>query len=254
MLEYFSTDPLFRKGVHTKLTFPITYAYSENFILPFSHDEAVHGKCSLLNKMPGEYDDKFAGFKAFMIYMMTHPGKKMLFMGTEFAQFIEWNEKRELDWLLLLYDKHRMTRDFVRELNHLYLDTEPFWCQDDSFDSFRWIDADNASDNVYTYLRLKTIGEKPEKLPVYLVVLNLSGRDFPAYDIGVPADRGECRLLIDTEEKAFGGSGRRDEVSEIKEGYVNGYEQHITIRLPHLSGAIYKLTACNRQSDKTRRE
>ncbi len=254
VLEYFSTDPLFRKGVHTKLTFPITYAYSENFILPFSHDEAVHGKCSLLNKMPGEYDDKFAGFKAFMIYMMTHPGKKMLFMGTEFAQFIEWNEKRELDWLLLLYDKHRMTRDFVRELNHLYLDTEPFWCQDDSFDSFRWIDADNASDNVYTYLRLKTIGEKPEKLPVYLVVLNLSGRDFPAYDIGVPADRGECSLLIDTEEKAFGGSGRRDEVSEIKEGYVNGYEQHITIRLPHLSGAIYKLTACNRQSDKTRRE
>lgn len=241
VLEYFSTDPIRRKDEHHKLTFSIAYAYSENFILPFSHDEAVHGKCSLLNKMPGAYDDKFAGFRAFMLYMMTHPGKKMLFMGTEFAQFIEWDEKRELDWLLLLYDKHRMTRDYVKALNHLYLETEAFWCQEDSFDSFRWIDADNAADNVYTYLRLKTIGDHPETEPAYLVALNLSGRDFPAYEIGVPPQADTCRLLIDTEEETYGGRGRRADEVPVQEGPVNGYDRHVTIALPRLSGVIYKL-------------
>ena len=257
-LDYFKADPLFRSGGHHKLTFAITYAYSENFILPISHDEVVHGKHSLLDKMPGEYNDKFAGFRAFMVFMMTHPGKKLTFMGTEFAQFIEWNEKQELDWVLMLYEKHKMTQNFVKALNHLYLRTKAFWSQDDSFDSFRWVDADNSSDNVFTYLRLQTIGHKPGPDPAYLVVLNLSGRDFESYDVGIP-DADSYRCLISTEDMAFGGRfknisatpGRKSLQVPVEEGAVNGYEQHITISLPKLSGAIYERVC---RSDKKRKK
>ncbi len=176
VLEYFQTDMLFRKGVHNKLTFAITYAYSENYILSISHDEVVHGKRSLLDKMPGEYDDKFAGLRSFYVYMFTHPGKKLNFMGSEFGQFIEWDEKKELDWMLLDYEKHRRTQDFVKELNHYYLSTPALWRGDDSPEGFTWIDADNSDDNVYTYIRRDTRGDGA----TLVVALNLSGRDFPS--------------------------------------------------------------------------
>ena len=233
-LSYFSTDPYFRSGIHNRLSFAITYAYSENFIMPVSHDEVVHGKCSLLNKMPGEYDDKFAGVRSFLVYMATHPGKMLTFMGTELAQFIEWDEKRELDWMLLDYEKHAKMHDFVKELNHYYLNTPALWAKDDSYDGFRWIDADNYKANVYTYYRTS---EGPEK-DVVLVALNLSGKDFPEYDIGVPA-ADHYAVAIDTDLKRAGGNAvRRKRVYKVVKGECNGYEQHITVPLPKLSAII----------------
>ncbi len=236
-LSYFKTDPFFRHGSHNRLTFASSYAYSENYILPISHDEVVHGKCSLVNKMPGEYDDKFAGMRSFLAFMMTHPGKKLTFMGTELAQFIEWDEKRELDWVLLDYEKHKKMQAFVKELNQYYLATPALWKRDDSFEGFHWIDADNYKDNVYTYYRTAAGPDKD----VVLVALNLSGRDFAEYDIGVPnADHYEC--VIDTDMKRAGGLGlRRKKKYKVTKGACNGYEQHITVALPKLSAIILEM-------------
>jgi 1,4-alpha-glucan branching enzyme len=226
-LEYFRTDMPYRAGVHNKLTFAITYAYSENFILPISHDEVVHEKCSLLSKMPGEYDDKFAGERAFLVYMMTHPGKKLLFMGQEFGQFTEWDEKKELDWMLLDYDQHAGLKEFVKELNHYYKDTEAMWKLDNTIEGFRWIDPDNANDNVYTYYRTSGEGD------IALVAINLSGRSFEEYDIGVP-DAEDYECVIDT----LNDRSRKGTMYKPEEGVCNGYEQHVTIPLPKLSAVI----------------
>jgi len=231
-LEYFQTDPLFRRGSHHKLTFSITYAWSENFILPISHDEVVHGKHSLLDKMPGDYDGKFAGLRAFFVYMMTHPGKKLLFMGSEFGQFIEWNEKQALDWLLLLYDKHRRIRDFVRELNQVYLENEAFWSMDNTWDGFAWIDADDMDRNVYSYCRFGADGQ------ACLCVLNLSGQEWRNVELGVPEGYAYERLL-DTDMKRFGGTGkRRKKTYKVIKGERNGQKQHLKLNLPPLSAII----------------
>ena len=229
-LEYFQTDAYFRKGSHNKLTFAITYAYSENFILPISHDEVVHGKRSLLDKMPGEYDDKFRQLKCFLVYMMTHPGKKLTFMGQEIGQFIEWDEKRELDWLLLEYDRHRENQQFVSKLNKYYLSRKALWFGDNDPDGFRWIDADNTDDNVYTYYRLT--GEDD----VTLVCLNLSGRDFEEYDIGVP-DAKDYKCVIDTTD----GAPREGKLFKTEEGDRNGHERYITVSLPKYSAMILEM-------------
>ena len=258
VLEYFRTDMLFRRGIHHKLTFALTYAYSENFILPISHDEVVHGKCSLLDKMPGDYEDKFAGYRSFLAFMYTHPGKKLNFMGSEFGQFTEWSEKHELDWMLLDYEKHAKAKDFVKELNHYYKENPALWRADDSYEGFRWIDADNADDNVYTYFRIDPEGtykrkghsgkkEEPEGCeaemaaagkPVTAVILNLSGKDYSDFDIGVP-NASYYIAKIDTDREEFGGTGLRTEDRyTVKEGKRNGFDHYITITLPKLSAVI----------------
>ena len=185
--------------------------------------------------MPGEYDEKFDGLRSFYVYMMTHPGKKLVFMGQEIAQFIEWDEKKELDWMLLDYEKHHKMQTFVRELNRYYLDTPAMWKRDDSFDGFIWIDADNAPDNVFTYMR--TDGKTTA-----VVALNLSGREFPVYDIGIP--KAACALpKIDSDMIRFGGTGsRRKRSYPVKKGACNGYDQHITLSLPARSGIILELS------------
>lgn len=235
-LEYFQADPLFRRGLHNKLTFSITYAWSENYILPISHDEVVHGKRSLLDKMPGSYDDKFAGLRAFLVYMMSHPGKMLLFMGCEFGQFIEWNEKQALDWLLLDYDRHRRLQGFLRELNHLYLEHPAFWSLDNSWEGFDWINADDMDRNVYSYLR------KDDRGQICLCVLNLSGQEWKNLWIGAP--RGTYEKIFDTDMKRFGGSGkRRKKQFRTVNGECDGQAQHIVLNLPPLSAIILERRA-----------
>nr|MCR5741588.1 1,4-alpha-glucan branching protein GlgB [Gammaproteobacteria bacterium] len=154
-LRYFSKDPIYRKYHQNLMTFSLVYAYSERFCLPLSHDEVVHGKHSLIDKMPGDYWQKFANFRALIGWMFTHPGKKLLFMGGEFAQFHEWKDKEELDWFLLQYDKHREAQRFVADMAHVYLAEKALYKGDDDKDSFRWIDASNYDQSVFSYYRIK---------------------------------------------------------------------------------------------------
>lgn len=200
MLDYMKLDPLWRKGSHNALTFSMTYAFSENFILPLSHDEVVHGKASLIGKMPGDYDDKFSGLRAFYMYMMAHPGKKLLFMGGEFAQFIEWDFRKGLDWLLLDYDRHRQMQDFVRTLNGYYRATAPLWQNDRDWDGFRWIQADDRDNSVIAFRRIDRRGRE------VLVLCNFCPVLRTGYRIGVPRS-GFYYAALSSDAPAFGGTG-----------------------------------------------
>ncbi len=199
MFEYVQCDPMWRSHNHSKLTFPMMYAYSENYILPVSHDEVVHGKKSLLDKQFGPYEQKFNGMRAFLTYMMTFPGKKLLFMGQEFGQFREWDYENQLEWFMLDYHKHRELKNFVATLNHLYLDTPAMWEIDTSWDGFEWIYADDAARNVVAYKRKDRSGGE-----IYAVV-NFSGSTWTDYKIPVPV-RGKYSVLINSDWTDFGGS------------------------------------------------
>lgn len=179
-LSYAKADPIYRGGMHNNLTFSLTYAFSENYILPVSHDEVVHGKCSLIEKMPGYYGMKFAGFRNYLMNMYGHPGKKLLFMGTEFAQFIEWNYEQELDWLLLDYPAHSETQKFVAELNDFYLKHPAMWQQDCSFDGYEWLVVDDNDQNVIVYSRKSADGE------TVICVINFSACQYSGYTFGCP--------------------------------------------------------------------
>ena len=197
-LDYLETDPFFRKGVHNKFTFSMHYAFSENFILPISHDEVVHGKKSLLDKSPVPYEDKFANFKAFLGYMYAHPGKKLTFMGIDIAQFIEWDEERELDWLLMLYPKHVFTHRYVKELNKYYKSTPALWENDSDWDGFRWHVVDDNNNNVFAFSRRDKSGKE------VLVVSNFSNQVLKNYEIGVDT-WGSYKIVLNTDAKKYDG-------------------------------------------------
>lgn len=202
-LHYLSLDPFFRKDNHNDLTFSITYAYSENYVLPISHDEVVHGKCSMINKVPGEYNDKFEGLKAFYGYMFGHPGKKLTFMGNEFAQFIEWNYKQELDWFLLDYPRHKAFQKFMKDLNQFYLDNKALWQLDCSMEGFKWIVVDDNSQNIVSFLRRAADGE------YVIVVVNFSPVERLKYVMGVPENVTYRTELISSLKKYGGDEERR---------------------------------------------
>ncbi|MGM0436671.1 MAG: 1,4-alpha-glucan branching protein GlgB [Bacillota bacterium] len=200
-LEYMEKDPLFRKGIHDKLTFSIMYTYSENYILPLSHDEVVHGKKSLLNKMPGDYWEKFSNLRLLFGYMLSHPGKNLLFMGGEFGQFIEWNYEQELDWSLLEYDKHKKMNDYVKELNEFYLNENALWLLDHKSEGFEWVEANDNKRSIISFLRFPYDQENH-----LLIICNFTPVFRENYQVGIPSYN-EYEVVFNSDLEKYGGKG-----------------------------------------------
>lgn len=233
MLDYMSIDPLGRKHNHKNITFSLTYAFSENYILPLSHDEVVHGKRSLIEKMPGEYDEKFSNLRAFYGYMMGHPGKKLLFMGGEFAQFIEWNYAKELDWMLLGYDRHRQMQQYVKDLNFFYLENAPLWQNDTDWAGFSWIVHDDADQSVIAFRRIDKKGKE------LICVCNFCPVRRDGYQIGVSA-HGIYTPVFNSDDERYGGIGVPLCDVTSAEQPMHGLPYSISMILPPLSTVYYQ--------------
>ena len=237
LLKYIETDPYFRSYIHDKLTFSMLYAFNEKFVLPISHDEVVHGKRSFLNKMPGDYDMKFAGARAFMTYIMTHPGKKLSFMGSEIGQFREWDFEGQIEWFLLGYEKHAKLQKFVGDLNRLYLANKAFWECDDSWDGFKWLDADNKDESILSMRRIAKDGSE------IITVVNLTPVEKPNFHLGVPFP-GEYKVLLCSDDAKYGGDGRPRKDSyksfECVTYKQNGFDDAIIYPLAPMSASVLK--------------
>ena len=233
-LEYIESDPFFRKGNQNALTFGITYAFNENFILPLSHDEVVHGKKSLLDKMPGTYEEKFNNLRLYFLYMYFFPGKKLLFMGGEFGQFIEWNEWQALDWFLLEYDAHEKMQNFVKDLNKLYVTEKPLFQQDNSFDGFEWIEHENHDESIIAFERVDKKGNK------LIGIFNFTPVMRDNYRIGV-SEAGRYRTLMASGHRRYGGDLARVKTYKSEEVVSHGRENSIVVDVPGLSGLIFKI-------------
>ena len=234
-LEYMKLDPYFRKWNHNKMTFSMTYAYAEKYILVLSHDEVVHLKCSMINKMPGLYDDKFANLRAGYAYMLGHPGKKLLFMGQEFAQLQEWSEARELDWYLLAEDKHQQMQNYVKALLHLYKKTPALYDADQDPCGFEWINADDADRSIFSFVRHSKDGKSN-----LLFVINFTPVARPDYRVGVPK-RKKYRLVLDGDAAEFGGNTtERPVVYKAVKSECDGREYSFAYDLPAYGIAIFK--------------
>ena len=238
-LHYMSLDPLFRKFNHDNITFSFFYAFSENFILPISHDEVVYGKCSLFNKMPGDEQMKYAGVRAFMCYMMAHPGKKLLFMGTEFCQANEWNVEKELEWGLLQYPEHQKAQAFFKALNHFYLETPALWQVDFSWEGFSWISNDDYNQSVIAFRRIDKEGND------LIAVCNFVPVQRDHYSIGIPV-AGIYTEIFNSDSEEFGGGGvtNGDTIKSVAEP-MHGFENSISLTLPAMSVIYLK---CRRRT------
>jgi 1,4-alpha-glucan branching enzyme len=247
-LDYMEKDPVYRKWEHNKLTFSSMYSQSENYVLPLSHDEVVHGKKSLVDKMPGDYWRKFANLRLLFSYMYAHPGKKLLFMGGEFGQFIEWNYKQSLDWLLLDYDKHQLTQDFMQELNQVYLKEKALWELDHEDQGFRWIEADDNEQSVISFIRSSENGS--QKL---IILLNFTPNPRDNYRIGVPGP-GNYELILNSDQKVFGGSNYETAARVKAEAKpFHGFDYSISINLPPLAGIYLKYKPAKTDKNKKKK-
>ena len=233
MMKYMSMDPYFRSYNHNQLTFSFFYAFSENFILPISHDEVVHGKKSLIDKMPGDIDMKFLGDKAFLSYMMAHPGKKMLFMGCEFAQFKEWDYKSGLEWFMVdEFENHRNFQTFVKNLNKFYLDNPPMWTEDYSWDGFKWISADDYKQSIIVFRRIDDSGKE------VIAVCNFVPVERKGYRFGVPY-KGTYTEVFNSSSKD--GSPYANQPVKSENEPMHGFDQSIAIDIPAMSVMYFKV-------------
>ncbi len=234
-IEYMKLDPYFRKFNHNRMTFAMTYAYSEKYCLVLSHDEVVHLKCSMINKMPGLYDDKFANLRAGYAFMFGHPGKKLLFMGQEFAQEREWSEDRELDWYLLEEPRHRQMQDFVQELLHLYKGNPAMYSADCVPEGFEWINADDADRSIYSFLRHSADGKNN-----LLFVINFTPMARPDYRVGC-TKKCTYTLVLDGDEERFGGHGTPHPAKyKAVESECDGKPYSFAFDLPPYGVAVFK--------------
>ena len=245
-LSYIGEDPLFRKYHHEKMTFAMTYSFNEKYILSVSHDEVVHGKKSLIDRMWGDYWQKFAGVRAYLGFMMTHPGKKLLFMGCEFGQFIEWKYDDQLDWFLLDYESHSRLQHYVSELNHLYLRTPAMWQRDDSWEGFQWIDADNRDQSIFSYRRIDEKGNE------YIVLLNFTPVVREDFLLGVPCS-GVYEEVFNSDDERFGGSGVVNTGELRSTGEVwNLLPDSVKLRVPPLGMTIIRKKPIARGAKKAK--
>lgn len=231
-LRYIKEDPINRKYHHNSLTFSMTYAFSENFILPLSHDEVVHGKLSLINKNPGDYFWKFAGLRTLLGYQMAHPGKKLSFMGNEFGQFIEWDFRKELDWLLLDYDMHRRMQAFTRDLNRFYLKNDPLWADDLSWNGFQWIQPDDGNNSILTFRR---INKKKQEI---ICICNFTPVLREGYRIGVPKP-GTYTPVFCSDDLKYGGTGQLPVPVQAEPGVYREYPYIASVRVPPMSVTFF---------------
>ena len=233
--EYMKLDPYFRKNAHHMMTFSMEYAYSENYILVLSHDEVVHLKCSMLNKMPGEGFDKYANLKAAYAFMTGHPGKKLLFMGQEFAQLREWSEERELDWFLLSEEPHQQIQNWYRDLLHLYKKNPALYELDNDPAGFEWINKDDIFRSIFSFVR-HSKGKKKD----LLFVCNFTPVAREDYRVGVPTKR-QCKLVLNSDEKEYGGSGeKRKEIYKPVKKECDGQKYSFAYPLPAYGVAVFE--------------
>ena len=233
--EYMKLDPYFRKNAHHMMTFSMEYAYSENYILVLSHDEVVHLKCSMLNKMPGEGFDKYANLKAAYAFMTGHPGKKLLFMGQEFAQLREWSEERELDWFLLSEEPHQQIQNWYRDLLHLYKKNPALYELDNDPAGFEWINKDDIFRSIFSFVR-HSKGKKKN----LLFVCNFTPVAREDYRVGVPTKR-QCKLVLNSDEKEYGGSGeKRKEIYKPVKKECDGQKYSFAYPLPAYGVAVFE--------------
>ena len=236
MLRYMSLDPIYRKYNHECITFSFFYAFSENFLLSISHDEVVHLKRSMIDKMPGEYADKFNNLRAFYAYMMAHPGKKLLFMGQEFAQFIEWDYKKPLDWFLLKYDAHSRMQSYVRDLNKFYLKHSALWEIDYSWEGFSWITSDDNEQSVIAFRRMDKEDNE------IICVCNFVPVARSNYRIGVPR-KGSYRQIFSSDMERYGGTTKELVAYKSESKPKHGYDNSISVDVPAMSVTYYRVPA-----------
>ena len=232
-LEYCKTDFPFRSYHHNKLTFSMAYGFSERFILPLSHDEVVHGKLSLMGRMPGDYWRKFAGLRLLALYQITHPGGKLSFMSTEYGPFIEWREYESLEWFLLDYPTHQMHQDYVKQLNRLYQNTPALWQDDHSWEGFHWLDADDSAQSILLFRRTGR-----EKTKAVTVLLNFQPEVYSDFRIGVPYP-GQYQELLSSDATEFGGSGKENpDILKAEPVPCHGEKWSVRVTVPPIGGIL----------------